>query len=70
MEADKKIRQMLTWAIGGLIFVINSFIALQLVQDDGFVSSLSALIAVILLLIPMIRTIISDLRQFLNMIPR
>ena len=62
MTINHKIGRMLTWAVAGLLFLINSFLTLGLIDDGGFVSSLSALIAVIILMIPMIGTVITDLR--------
>ncbi|MFT5127389.1 MAG: Cd2+/Zn2+-exporting ATPase [Rhodothermales bacterium] len=52
----------LLWATGGFIFMLNAFVLARVVPDGGFVSSVSGLIAVILLLIPMIGTIIEDLK--------
>jgi cation transport ATPase len=56
-------KKMPLWAAAGLIFIINAFICLQLVQDDGFLASLSAGIAVLILLIPMIKTVFDDVRS-------
>ena len=62
MGINHNIRRMLAWGTVGLLFVINSFITSTTVNDGGFISSLSALIAVIILMIPMIGTVINDLR--------
>ena len=60
---SRDIHGMFMWALGGLIFIINAFVTAYLVDDGGFVSSVSALLAAIILLIPMIRTIIGDVRS-------
>ena len=49
------------WAGAGLIFIINAFVTLYLVDDDKFLASLCGGIAVVILLIPMLRTVIQDL---------
>ena len=49
------------WAGAGLIFIINAFITLYLVDDDRFLASLCGGIAVIILLIPMLKTVVQDL---------
>ena len=51
------------WAGAGLIFIINAFIARYAVDDDGFLASVSGGIAVLILLIPMLRTVISDFKE-------
>ncbi len=52
-----------TWAVAGLIFIVNSFVLTIVIDDSGFISSVSALIAVAILIIPVIRTLISDIRS-------
>ncbi len=50
-------------AVGiGLVFIVNAGLTLKLVPDGGFLSSLSALIAVVILIVPMLLVIIGDLR--------
>ena len=63
MTANHKIGKMVVWAALGLLFIINSFVSTKLIDDGGFVSSVSALIAVIVLVVPMIGTVISDLKM-------
>ncbi len=62
-ERDSEMMSMARWAAGGLLFTVNAFIAGRLVSDGGFVASVSALIAVILVLVPMMRILLADLRQ-------
>jgi len=59
----EKSKSMHLWAGAGLIFIINAFITLYLVDDDKFLASLCGGIAVIILLIPMLRTVIQDLSE-------
>ena len=62
MTINHKIGRTLLWAILGLLFILNSFITAKLVNDGGFVSTVSALIAVVILMIPMVGTVVSDLK--------
>ena len=48
------------WAASGLIFIINAFVFLNFVNDGNFLASVSAGIAVAVLLIPMLRTLVED----------
>ena len=57
----EKSRGMHLWAGAGLVFIINAFVMLYLVDDDRFLASLCGGIAVIILLIPMVRTVLQDL---------
>ena len=57
----EKSKSMHLWAGAGLIFIINAFITLYLVDDDKFLASLCGGIAVIILLIPMLKTVVQDL---------
>ena len=57
----EKSRSMHLWAGAGLVFIINAFVMLYLVDDDRFLASLCGGIAVIILLIPMVRTVLQDL---------
>ncbi|NQZ56633.1 MAG: heavy metal translocating P-type ATPase, partial [Lentisphaeraceae bacterium] len=59
----KQNNSMHLWAGGGLIFIINAFIAQYFSEDDGFMASVSAGVAVIILLIPMLKTVIADLKE-------
>jgi len=59
----KDIKHMMIWAAAGLLFIINSLVTSRLIEDDGFVSSVSALIAAVVLLLPILAAIIRDLRQ-------
>lgn len=56
-----KNKSMHLWAGAGLIFIINAFVTLYLVEDDRFLASLCGGIAVVILLIPMLRTVWQDL---------
>lgn len=58
MELNKNMH---LWAGAGLIFIINAFLTLYLVDDDRFLASLCGGVAVIILLIPMLRTVWQDL---------
>ena len=60
MQASKSMH---LWAGAGLIFIINAFLTLYLVDDDRFLASLCGGIAVIILLIPMLRTVWQDLSE-------
>lgn len=53
---------MARWAAAGLIFTLNAFIASQAIPDGKFVASVSALIAVLILLVPMMRVLLHDLK--------
>lgn len=57
----EKSKNMHLWAGAGLIFIINAFITLYLVDDDRFLASLCGGVAVIILLIPMLKTVFKDL---------
>ena len=61
--SKKNNKSMHLWAAAGLIFIINAFIAYYSVEDDGFLASVSAAIAVIILLIPMLKTVFADLKE-------
>ena len=54
---------MLMWTAVGLLFLVNSFLTAGLIDDGGFISSVSALVAVIILVVPMIGTVIADLNS-------
>jgi Cd2+/Zn2+-exporting ATPase len=54
---------MLRWAAGGLLFIVGSFFAGATFEDGGFVSTLSALIALVLLMTPLVRVVVADLRD-------
>ncbi|MCM8542179.1 MAG: cation-translocating P-type ATPase [Lentisphaeraceae bacterium] len=57
----EKNKSMHLWAGAGLIFIINAFVTLYLVDDDRFLASLCGGIAVVILLVPMLRTVWQDL---------
>lgn len=63
MTDPTRIRRMLLWAGAGLIFIINAMITSRLIADQGFVAGLCGGIAVILLLIPLLNTILRDIRS-------
>ena len=50
------------WAAAGLIFIINAFVFLKAVDDGKFLASVSAGIAVVILLVPMLKTLFEDFR--------
>ena len=58
-----KNKSMHLWAAAGLIFIINAFLMLYMVDDDKFLASLCGGIAVIILLIPMLTTVWQDLKS-------
>lgn len=55
-------RTMFGWALVGLVFIINAFIASHCIDDGGFVADVSALLATLILLVPMVTSIVADLR--------
>jgi Cd2+/Zn2+-exporting ATPase len=63
MIKQPKTGRMLIWAVAGLAFILNALIARRAIDDDGFVASVSALIATVVLLVPIIAAIWRDLRQ-------
>ena len=56
-------KKMHLWALAGLVFIINAFVALYSVKDDGFLASVSAGIAVLILLVPMLKTVWAGLKE-------
>ncbi|MCM8538114.1 MAG: cadmium-translocating P-type ATPase [Lentisphaeraceae bacterium] len=56
-------KNMHLWAAAGLVFIVNAFICLAVVDDDRFLASVSGGIAVVILLIPMIKTLIEDFKN-------
>ena len=63
MSKQPKIGRMLVWAVAGFVFIVNALIARQAIDDGGFVASVSALIATVILLVPIVAAIWRDLRQ-------
>ena len=62
MKSSSK-KNMPLWAAAGLVFIINSLVFYKFLDDDGFLASVSAGIAVIILLFPMVSILIEDLRN-------
>ncbi len=56
-------KQKIICLIVGLVFIINSFLAARLINDHNFVSSISAFIAIIVLIIPILKIVINDIRS-------
>ncbi|MCK5801278.1 MAG: cation-translocating P-type ATPase [Lentisphaeria bacterium] len=52
-----------TWALVGGVFILNSFVLERLLDDGSTVAQLVALGGVAILLVPMLRIVISELRQ-------
>ena len=63
MSKQPKIGRMMIWAVAGLVFIVNALITRRAIDDGGFVASVSALIATVVLLVPIIAAIWRDLRQ-------
>ena len=53
----------LIWAAAGLLFIINAQIFRYFADDDGFLSSICSLLATLIMLIPLFKTVISDFRK-------
>ena len=53
----------LIWALVGGVFVLDAFLAGRLMGDDGMAGMVSALIGLLILLVPMLRIVLDDLRS-------
>ncbi len=56
-------KQKIICLITGLIFIINSFIATRIIDDHNFVSSISAFIAIVILIIPIFQIVVNDIQS-------
>lgn len=59
---ESRIGKPLLWAAGGLMLIINAVAAGQWIDDGGFVASVSGLLAVAVLLVPLVAIVYRDLR--------
>ena len=53
----------LIWAAIGLLFIINAQVFRYFVSDNGFLSSICSLLATLIMLVPLFKTVISDFRK-------
>jgi hypothetical protein len=61
-NVGRRLGSRLFWAFVGAVLVLNAFILERLVGDGGTVAQLSALSGLVILLVPMVRLVIEDMR--------